>query len=579
MQPVRISIVLDVDDVINVTRELWIADYASDFELVQFRGGEFFQIGGDEEISTLPHEFLALTGSYVYWPKGRSGWLTQSQLRNVALALATGNSDFALVSRGLTELPEVAIGDIYNSIVISKSAGMDCCRFPGKLENGYGKILRLLPYHGDETELKILSVPALFPHAQVSLEAGGSQVVLGPEKLYSRFLNFDDENVWYYKKNRPVVFAFPIFLAVGGVERNTIEVMARLNNDYDFVVITMERLQNRQGSLHHQADKVSCAIYDLAEITTHSNYLEILAYLKRVYRPDIVWVCNGSPWFCDNAGKIRELFSDVAIIDQEVYDVKEGWINRYHEAGIQSFDRFIAVTEKIRRVFLDQLRMPDTKIDLIYSAVSPQKFRTFNAQVYDRSMLCRQFGLPEMKFIYIFMGRLTAQKRPGLFLEIALQRWSMSDELFVLVGDGELSDEVQRQVERDKLSNVVRIKYVENTPELFALAQAMVITSAYEGLPIAMLESLCMSVPVLAADVGDIRAVLEKFGGGRVVPSDYTADQWARELQLFRDELPQYQERLKQESARVLDQFSSEAIAGQYKESWERARLQRSGTH
>lgn len=34
-----------------------------------------------------------------------------------------------------------------------------------------------------------------------------------------------------------------------GVERNTIEIMRKLNSRFDFIVITMERLRPEQGTL------------------------------------------------------------------------------------------------------------------------------------------------------------------------------------------------------------------------------------------------------------------------------------------------------------------------------------------
>lgn len=579
MKPVRIYIVLDREFEKNISGESRLADYLPDFEFIEYRDGAFFSITGPVDGMSSPIELSSLAKGYIYWPRDQSGWLTANHLRNVALALATNSVDFALVSSGLTELPDVAVGCLKNSIVIGGHVGIEACRSPGGMVSGLGKMVRLLPYHGDENTQTVVNVATLFPDSKISIDADCHRFSLSTRSYTEPPRNDSGEGDWHFTKHKPVVFTFPIFLAVGGVERNTIEVMARLNGDYEFIVITMERLQAQQGSLHHQAEKVCRAVYDLAEIAPHQGYLAVLAYLKELYKPDIVWVCNGSPWFCDNAGKIRDLFYDSAIIDQEVYDVREGWINRYHEAGIQSFDRFIAVTEKIRHVFLEKLQMPEARVDLIYSVVNSEKFLAFEASRPNRDALLRHFGLPDKKYLYVFMGRLSAQKRPGLFLQIAAQRRARTDELFILIGDGDLADEMQSSIERGALSNVIRIRYIENTPAIFSLANAMIITSAYEALPIAMLEALCMGVPVLAADVGDIRAVLEKFGGGKIVPPDYSADQWASELQIFRDELPQYQDRLKRERGRVREQFSSETIAEQYKVSWARARLQRSGAH
>jgi len=85
----------------------------------------------------------------------------------------------------------------------------------------------------------------------------------------------------------------------------------------------------------------------------------------------------GHPGFCDNAAAIRQIFIDIPIIDQEVYDVEQGWIARYGEAGIRSFDRFIAVNEKIEERFRNDFKIKTDQIDLIYSAVDTSRIKLF----------------------------------------------------------------------------------------------------------------------------------------------------------------------------------------------------------
>ena len=120
------------------------------------------------------------------------------------------------------------------------------------------------------------------------------------------------------------------------------------------------------------------------------------------------------------------------------------------------------------------------------------------------------------------------------------------------------------------------IPYVENTAEFWSLVDAMVVTSAYEGLPIAMLEALAMGVPVISTDVGDIARVLAGHGGGVVVDKAAGADVFAERMDDFVDAVPAMHAHLLEESAKVLDRFSSRAIAEQYHASWQAAILQRS---
>src|SRR5690606_10817619 len=197
--------------------------------------------------------------------------------------------------------------------------------------------------------------------------------------------------------------------------------------------------------------------------------------------------------------RVREIFDDVPIVDQQVYDVKEGWIRRYTEPGIQSFDRFIAINARIRDRFLGEFGMEADRVDLIYSALDSERFRERKRKLALSPGLRAKYGLPEGRPVFAFMGRLVDQKRPLDFLEIAARRVA-TNEHFVLVGNGALAGKVEEWLAANPGASVQWIPYVENTVEFWSLVSGMLVTSAYEGLPIAMLEALAMGVPVLSTD-------------------------------------------------------------------------------
>ena len=66
--------------------------------------------------------------------------------------------------------------------------------------------------------------------------------------ILARFFEKPDN----YKNGKKTIFIFPTFLAVGGVEKNTIEVINQLKTDYNFVIVNFERLAEAHGSLHKE---------------------------------------------------------------------------------------------------------------------------------------------------------------------------------------------------------------------------------------------------------------------------------------------------------------------------------------
>lgn len=539
---------------------------AGDFRAVFGSAARIFEHGGGGRLAELAADGSRgaacpaglVEASALYWPTRAAHLLPADHLLGAFLALVENGVDLAVVSHALEADAGMRGRALRDQAFFSRrvaqamfARGVPAAPFTGKL-------LRLLP--GPEGA-RDMPLEAAFG-SDVKLRPDGSFASAGAEPAAP--VHFEPGYLPPRPKGKPVVFVFPIFLAVGGVERNTVEIMRKLNDRFDFVVVSMERLRAEQGSLAGQAMEVAARVVEMAEIVDARDFLRVLHELKRSYDPDLVWVCNGSPWFCDHAAEIRALFADVPIVDQEAYDVNAGWINRYGEPGIRSFDRHIAVNRKIERKFLTELDLDPQRTHLIYSAVDAQRIRAFKRHPPDAEAVRAKLGLPAGRTIVSFVARLTAQKRPLAFLELARRRLPHANECFCLVGDGELAPEVAAFIEEHGLSNVVRHRYIENTLELHLVSHGLVFTSAYEGLPIAMIEALAMGVPVFSTDVGDIADVLQEYGAGCVVPVEADADEMERGFAGWMERREEYAARMRQEEERLLEQFSSDHISRQY---------------
>ena len=376
------------------------------------------------------------------------------------------------------------------------------------------------------------------------------------------------------QNSKPVVFVFPTFLAVGGVERNTAEVIARLKADYDFVIVTFERLAAAHGSLHHQFHTCAKAVYDLTEIGRHDEIVPYLRRLEALYRPELVWICNGSPWLAANTANIRRIFASAAIVDQQVYYSDQGWVSLYRQRdpGLLSFDRFIAINSRIRSLFIDQLGMDAGRIDLIYSVISTEK--RAQALAIEPETLRAKFGLEPGKRYLASIGRLTAQKAPLDFVGMIehVVRNGPSDVDFLVVGSGELDGSVDEALANRGLNGRVRrIDYVQNSFELSRVIDAIVFTSHYEGLPIALLEALSLGTPGLCTDTGDIGLVFREYGSGLTFEKIGDPVSLARGITSFLADYPVYKAAAVEHADTVARRFSMDAIQNQYRACFDAA--------
>ena len=481
---------------------------------------------------------------------------------NALLATLGAGYDFAVISRSLSEPPEIGLAGATPPIFFRDGAAEETLQRGASGEGLRGRVVRLALHPGEPgAPVALADLPGLRQATVV-----GAEMLIGdpppalpvsspPAQAYPGANRRDD---------RPTILVLPIFMAVGGVERNTIEIIRKLEDRYRFYVATTERANAQQGSLHYQLSDMSIPILDFAEAAEPEHHFALLRGLKMHLKPDLVWICNGSPWLADQASAIRRLFAETPIVDQQVYDTKEGWIGRYGEPGIQSFDHFIAVNERIRMRFVNDFKIPRSRVSLIYSAIDRDKLDRPLADANERRNLKARLGLGDT-VAYAYIGRLVEQKNPLAFLNVAKKALAENHPgQFILVGDGVLSGDCDAFIAAEKLSNVKRLKNYSDSWPVMSAIDGLIIPSHYEGLPIALLEALAFGVPALSTDVGDVGLVLGKYGSGRVVADGASGSIPWPDFVGWAEELPALRSAAVAAIPRVLADFSSTTLAESY---------------
>ena len=123
----------------------------------------------------------------------------------------------------------------------------------------------------------------------------------------------------------------------------------------------------------------------------------------------------------------------------------------------------------------------------------------------DASVLPAGDAGPGRLFTVSFIGRLSQQKRPYLFLRYAaaLKKAVGSNVMFIVHGDGALYDETVSLVERYGLGGSVELRRPpRSVDDTLADSDLLVISSDNEGLTLTTFEATAMNVAVLSTDVG-----------------------------------------------------------------------------
>jgi glycosyltransferase involved in cell wall biosynthesis len=122
------------------------------------------------------------------------------------------------------------------------------------------------------------------------------------------------------------------------------------------------------------------------------------------------------------------------------------------------------------------------------------------------------------------VARLSAQKGLEVLIEAAgrlRDKAGLPDICFLVVGDGELRDQLRLQVAELGLEDTVRLvggQPPDEIPRWLAAADLFVLPSRYEGMSIAVMEAMASGLPVVATEVSGTAELIPDADHGRVVP-------------------------------------------------------------
>jgi glycosyltransferase involved in cell wall biosynthesis len=185
-------------------------------------------------------------------------------------------------------------------------------------------------------------------------------------------------------------------------------------------------------------------------------------------------------------------------------------------------DRFIAVSQANARYLIDEKRLPAHKVVVIENGCDLRRFAPSGTATTVR----QELGLGARDRVLLVVGRLEPQKGHRVLLDaLAAIRAEADAVCLVCVGEGGERPALEAQAARLGLSGAVRfVGFRSDVPRWLAAADVVVLPSFYEGLPLAAMEALAASRPVVATSVdGTPEVVVDGQTGLTVPPGDRVA--------------------------------------------------------
>jgi glycosyltransferase involved in cell wall biosynthesis len=206
----------------------------------------------------------------------------------------------------------------------------------------------------------------------------------------------------------------------------------------------------------------------------------------------------------------------------------------------------------------------------VHTIVNGVDLAAFASPSGDGTTVRRAHGIPDGARVCGIVARLTKIKdHRTLFAAMALLRDSHPDVHCLVVGDGKLRDELERDITTRGLSGSVHLVGTrENVHDYLRAMDVFVLSSVSEGLALALLEAMSVGRPVVATRVGGNSEVVEDGVTGKLVPpSDPRALADAIALVLDHRDTARAMGAAGRE--RALHRFGLDAMVGQYQAVYE----------
>lgn len=237
-----------------------------------------------------------------------------------------------------------------------------------------------------------------------------------------------------------------------------------------------------------------------------------LVWIISKFRPDVLH-CHMV--HANILGRLVRLIAPVPVLVSTVHTIQEGGAMRM--AAYRLTDRLADLTTAISSAAAKRFlqRKAGSHIRVIPNGIDLQRFCPSTER---DGRLRRALGVGS-EFLWLAVGRFEVSKDYPTMLRAAAHALEDGKHALLLVGDGSLREMAQALAQDLGLSRRARfLGSRTDVPDLMGAADGYLMSSAWEGLPMVLLEASASGLPIVATQVGGNDEIVKPGRSGFLVP-------------------------------------------------------------
>jgi glycosyltransferase involved in cell wall biosynthesis len=316
---------------------------------------------------------------------------------------------------------------------------------------------------------------------------------------------------------RPVICQLLHSLRVGGAEVLAARLARQLRDRFRFRFVCLDELGTLGEEL--RGDGFPVHVVGRRPGVDFSCALQLARLLRRE-RVDLLHVHQYTPFFYGMTARLLcrrpvVLFTEHGRWHPDYPRRKRILANRLL---LERRDRVVGVGAAVRRALVDNEGIGAGRVAVIYNGID---LAAYHNGVDRRLAVRREIGVDAGAFLILQVARLDSLKDHLTALRtverVANRR---PDARLVLAGEGPERPAIQEFIDRHNLAERVRLLGLRtDVGRLLAAADAFLLTSISEGIPLTLIEAMAARLPVVATNVGGVGEVVADGTTGLLAPA------------------------------------------------------------